>query len=60
MTDKFCVAVEGDVDLLGSGMYYDVHAIAGLLKMYLRELPSPILTKELREDFLRITGMWYF
>ncbi|KAJ3047286.1 hypothetical protein HK097_011681, partial [Rhizophlyctis rosea] len=48
---------EGDVDLLGSGMYYDVHAIAGLLKMYLRELPSPILTKELREDFLRITDL---
>ncbi|KAJ3041005.1 hypothetical protein HDV00_010078 [Rhizophlyctis rosea] len=48
---------EGDVDLLGSGMYYDVHAIAGLLKMYLRELPSPILTKELRDDFLRITDL---
>ncbi|KAF2749936.1 hypothetical protein M011DRAFT_397611 [Sporormia fimetaria CBS 119925] len=34
---------EGDVKLL-SGEYYDVHAVASLLKLYLRELPASILT----------------
>ncbi|KAI9314686.1 Rho GTPase activation protein, partial [Zopfochytrium polystomum] len=47
--------VEGDVDLLGSGEPYDVHAIAGLLKLYLRELPSTVLTKNHQRDFLKIT-----
>ncbi|KAI8850479.1 Rho GTPase activation protein [Chytridium lagenaria] len=48
---------EGDVDLLGSGERYDVHAIAGLLKLYLRELQNltPVLTKHLQKDFIRIT-----
>ncbi|KAJ3208235.1 hypothetical protein HDU67_006931 [Dinochytrium kinnereticum] len=48
---------EGDIDLLGSGERYDVHAIAGLLKLYLRELQSqsPVLTKQLQKDFIRIT-----
>ena len=32
---------------------YDVHAVSGLLKLYLRELPEPLLTHELQRDFLR-------
>ncbi|TPX40341.1 hypothetical protein SeMB42_g05118 [Synchytrium endobioticum] len=45
---------EGDVDLVGSGDYYDMHAIAGLLKLWLRELTTPILTKQLQPEFLRV------
>ncbi|KAL9125825.1 MAG: hypothetical protein Q9217_005033 [Psora testacea] len=45
---------EGDFDLLASGQWYDVHAIASLLKQYLRELPSMILTRELHMQFLSV------
>ncbi|KAB8336816.1 hypothetical protein FH972_021125 [Carpinus fangiana] len=44
---------EGDVKLV-EGPYYDIHAIASLLKLYLRELPESILTRELHLDFLRV------
>jgi RalA-binding protein 1 len=43
---------EGDVKLL-EGDYYDVHAVASLLKLYLRELPNSILSRELHLDFLK-------
>lgn len=46
---------EGDIKLL-DGQYYDVHAVASLLKLYLRELPSSILTRELHLDFLKVLG----
>ncbi|KAL6716334.1 Rho GTPase activating protein [Lecanora helva] len=46
---------EGDFDLLGDDEpYYDVHAIASLLKLYLRELPEPVLTKNLHFQFLNV------
>ncbi|KAL2166282.1 hypothetical protein VTG60DRAFT_2987 [Thermothelomyces hinnuleus] len=48
---------EGDINLLTDGQYYDIHAIASLLKMYLRELPSTILTNELRSQFIAVTEM---
>lgn len=44
---------EGDVNLVGEGKYYDIHAVASLLKLYLRELPASILTRELHLDFLK-------
>lgn len=47
---------EGDFDMLASGHYYDVHAVASLLKQYLRELPSTVLTKELHMQFLQVLG----
>ncbi len=47
--------VEGDVDLITDGQYYDMHAVASLLKLYLRELPTTILTRELHLDFLAVT-----
>ncbi|PSN60650.1 hypothetical protein BS50DRAFT_205692 [Corynespora cassiicola Philippines] len=47
---------EGDVKLL-DGQYYDVHAVASLLKLYLRELPASILTRELHLDFLKVLDM---
>ena len=49
------INVEGDVNLLEGDAFYDIHAIAGLLKLYLRELSESILSKELRSDFLRIS-----
>ncbi|KAF9078108.1 hypothetical protein BDP27DRAFT_1413038 [Rhodocollybia butyracea] len=45
---------EGDVDLLASDEFWDPHAIAGLLKGFLRELPSSILTRELHMRFLAV------
>lgn len=43
---------EGDVHLLAPGeQMYDIHAVASLLKLYLRELPSTILTRDLHMDF---------
>ncbi|KAJ3011619.1 hypothetical protein HKX48_006727 [Thoreauomyces humboldtii] len=48
---------EGDYDILASQQYYDVHAVAGLLKLYLRELPTPVLTKELQRSFLHVMDL---
>jgi hypothetical protein len=47
---------EGDVVLLEEEGYYDIHAIAGLLKLFLRDLPASILTSELHKDFLQVIG----
>lgn len=48
---------EGDLDLLGDDEpYYDVHAVASLLKLYLRELPQPVLTRELHLQFISVLG----
>ncbi|GAB7355233.1 hypothetical protein MBLNU459_g5784t1 [Dothideomycetes sp. NU459] len=44
---------EGDVKLISDEQYYDIHAVASLLKLYLRELPASILTRELHLDFLK-------
>ncbi|KAK4128961.1 hypothetical protein N657DRAFT_608884 [Parathielavia appendiculata] len=48
---------EGDINLLTDGQYHDIHAVASLLKMYLRELPSTILTNDLRTQFITVTEM---
>ncbi|KAG0370349.1 hypothetical protein BGZ54_006706 [Gamsiella multidivaricata] len=45
---------EGDVPLLQEDEYYDIHAVAGLLKLFLRDLPSSVLTRELHKDFLQV------
>ncbi|KAF9449937.1 hypothetical protein P691DRAFT_702208 [Macrolepiota fuliginosa MF-IS2] len=52
LKDRF--NAEGDVNLLASDEYWDPHAIAGLLKSYLRELPASILTRELHLRFLSV------
>ncbi|GAB7359313.1 hypothetical protein MBLNU230_g5964t1 [Neophaeotheca triangularis] len=44
---------EGDVNLIAEQTYYDIHAVASLLKLYLRELPSSILTRDLHIEFLQ-------
>lgn len=47
---------EGDVDLM-DGEYCDVHAVASLLKLYLRELPQSVLTRDLHMQFLDINAL---
>ena len=48
---------EGDFDFLGPDEpYFDVHAVASLLKLYLRELPQPVLTRDLYLEFIAVLG----
>ncbi|TKA72299.1 hypothetical protein B0A55_07160 [Friedmanniomyces simplex] len=51
LKDRF--NTEGDVNLVGEDHHYDIHAVASLLKLYLRELPSSILTRDLHLEFLQ-------
>ena len=52
---------EGDFDFLGPDEpYFDVHAVASLLKLYLRELPQPVLTRDLHLEFIAVLGKKYF
>ena len=47
--------MEGDYDFLGDNEpFYDIHAVASLLKLYLRELPANILTSTLLSHFVAI------
>lgn len=39
---------------------YNIHVIASVLKQWLRELPSPLMTFELYEEFLRAMGKLLF
>ena len=39
-------------------VFEDAHTAAGLLKLYLRELPEPLLTFELYDCFLAAVGKW--
>ncbi|KAK0728964.1 hypothetical protein B0T21DRAFT_204078 [Apiosordaria backusii] len=48
---------EGDINLVTDPQYYDIHAVASLLKLYLRELPSTILTNDLRLEFIAVTEL---
>jgi RalA-binding protein 1 len=48
---------EGDIDLVNDEQYYDIHAVASLLKQYLRELPQTILTRELHLEFVAVTEL---
>lgn len=36
---------------------YNIHVIASVLKQWLRDLPNPLMTFELYEEFLRAMGM---
>lgn len=43
--------------LLDSEEFYDVHAIAGLLKLFFRELAEPLFTFQLRMQFFQVSGL---
>ncbi|KAJ3066981.1 hypothetical protein HDU98_009783, partial [Podochytrium sp. JEL0797] len=49
----------GDVDLLAMGKGVDVHCVTGLLKLYLRELPDPILgvDADTKKEIMRVTSV---
>ncbi|KAI6794926.1 RhoGAP-domain-containing protein [Hortaea werneckii] len=51
LKDRF--NTEGDVNLVVDDRNYDIHAVASLMKLYLRELPASILTRELHLDFIQ-------
>lgn len=36
------------------GFFGEIHAVAGILKQYLRELPEPVLTKGFYKDFIQV------
>jgi len=55
LKDRF--NADGDVDLLAADEDWDPHAIAGLLKSFLRELPSSILTHDLHSRFLGVIDL---
>ncbi|WVQ98272.1 hypothetical protein IAU59_005395 [Kwoniella sp. CBS 9459] len=48
---------EGDVNLISNDEYWDPHAIAGLLKTFLRDLPTSLLTRELHARFLAVMDL---
>lgn len=48
---------EGDVNLVKDDQFLDMHAVASLLKLYLRELPTTILTRDLHADFVATIEM---
>ncbi|KAL7417919.1 hypothetical protein BDY24DRAFT_411045 [Mrakia frigida] len=48
---------EGDIDLLKEGETWDPHAICGVLKGFLRELTTSLLTRELHMRFLAVIDL---
>jgi RalA-binding protein 1 len=54
LKDRF--DMEGDVNLLALDEHWDPHAIAGLLKTFLREMSSSLLTRDLHMRFLAVMG----
>lgn len=54
LKDRF--DTEGDVDLLRVDEHWDPHAIGGLLKTFLRDLPHSLLTRDLHPRFLAVMG----
>jgi RalA-binding protein 1 len=54
LKDRF--DTQGDVNLRQIDEHWDPHAIAGLLKTFLRELPTSLLTSDLHTRFLAVIG----
>ena len=54
LKDRF--DAEGDVNLLQVDEQWDPHAIGGLLKTFLRDLPHSLLTRDLHPRFLAVMG----
>ncbi|KAG0263686.1 hypothetical protein DFQ27_001643 [Actinomortierella ambigua] len=53
MFDKDCSAV----DLENTDEYMDINSVASVLKSWFRELPDPLLTRELYPRFIEAAGM---
>jgi Rho GTPase-activating protein RGD1 len=39
-----------------AGFYGDIHAVAGILKQFLRDLPEPLLTRGFYSEFIRVSS----
>ena len=39
---------------------YHVHVLTSVMKTFFRELPEPLLTFDLYDDFIRASGRYYF
>ncbi|KAI3636744.1 hypothetical protein MIR68_005011 [Amoeboaphelidium protococcarum] len=48
---------ERDIDLTKMKTQPDVHVVAGLLKLYLRSMPTSLLTPELHRQFMHVTDL---
>lgn len=46
-----------DVDSVNLDVY-NIHVIASAFKQWLRDLPNPLMTFELYEEFIRAMGKW--
>jgi Rho GTPase-activating protein RGD1 len=40
-----------------AGFYGDIHAVAGILKQFLRDLPEPLLTQGFYAEFIRVSSV---
>ena len=38
----------------------DPHLITGIIKLFLRSLPEPLLTFQLYQEFIEVAGMFFF
>ncbi|XP_074089162.1 unconventional myosin-IXa isoform X2 [Macrotis lagotis] len=53
---KLCQDLDADIDNVNLDDY-DIHVIASVFKQWLRELPNPLMTFELYEEFLKAMGL---
>ena len=56
MTVFWCILPDANKVDLGN---YAIHVVAGVLKLFFRTLPSPIITEELYDEFLRACGKYF-
>lgn len=40
--------------------HYDIHAITGVVKKYLRQLPDPVIPIACHEEFIQLYGIYYY
>lgn len=52
-----CPCDHTDVDSMNLDDY-NIHVIASVFKQWLRDLPNPLMTFELYEEFIRAMGKW--
>lgn len=55
MLSVCCLLVATDVDNMNLDDY-NIHVIASVFKQWLRDLPNPLMTFELYEEFIRAIG----
>ena len=48
-----------DVNQVDLGIYA-IHVVAGVLKLFFRTLPSPLITEDVYDEFLRACGEFHF